>query len=82
MGAVGERTDSPGRDQGAPGDEDEIFHALDVQSPLLCKGIPTVDMVSDVVFEHLRTYNIFADAILGKRQKGSLLPPAGVRGPE
>lgn len=78
---VNKRSDPPGRDQGTPGYENEIFHALDVQSPCLCKGIPTVDMVSDVVFEHLRTYDIFAEAILGKCQKGSLLPPAAVRGP-
>ena len=80
LGGVNERSDPPGRDQGTPGNEDEIFHALDVQSLCLCKGIPTVDVVSDVVFEHLRTYDIFADAILGKREKSSLLPPAAVRG--
>ena len=37
-------------------------------------------MVSDVVLEHLRADNIFAEAILGKRQECTLLPPAGIRG--
>ena len=38
-------------------------------------------MLSDVVLEHRRADYIFADAILRKRQKSSLLPPAGKCGP-
>jgi hypothetical protein len=79
FGIIDERSDPPRCGHGAPSDEDEILHTLDIQSHSLCKGIPTVHIVSDVVLEHLLADNIFAEAILRKRQKCSLLTLAAIR---
>jgi hypothetical protein len=79
---VDKSSDPPRLDQGTPSNKDEFFHALYAQSIASCERKPAIHMVSDVVLEHLRADNIFADAILGKREKRTLLPPAPIRGKE
>jgi hypothetical protein len=77
---VDKSSDPPRLDQGTPSNKDEFFHALDAQFPALCERKPAPHILSYVVLEHLCADNIFAEAILGKREKRTLLPPATKRG--
>ena len=76
---VDERGGTPRRDHSTPGDENEVFHALDAQSYPLRPVEPANHMVSDVVFEDLRADDIFAVTVMRKRQKCSGTP-ALIRG--
>jgi hypothetical protein len=62
---------SPRRYQCAPIDENEIFHALDRQSAVLCPVEPGGHIVSDVFLKHFRVDDILTKAPIGKRQKCS-----------
>jgi hypothetical protein len=68
---VDERGGTPRRDHSTPGNENEVFHALDAQSYPLRPVEPANHMVSDVVFEYLRADDIFAVTVMRKRQKCS-----------
>lgn len=74
LGVVNECGGTPRRDQGTPGDENEVFHALDAQSYLLRPVEPANHIVSDVVLENPCADDIFAVGIVRKRQKSSRSP--------
>lgn len=66
-----DRSGSPRSDQRTARNKNQVFHAINAQVVVLCPGIPTDHIISDVVLERFCTNDVFATAPGGKRQKGS-----------
>jgi len=73
--AVVEEHGGPPRcDQSTPGDENEVFHALNAKSYVLRPFELANHIISHVVLKHPSAEGILALAVMRKRQKGALAP--------
>ena len=71
---VQEHGSTPRRNQSTPRDENEVFHALDIESVVPRPFEPVSYIVSDVVLKSPSADGILAVAIVRETQKGSVTP--------